>query len=716
MRQVIQNYRSGLLEVSDVPAPTGRSGGLIVANVCSLISAGTEKSTVSIAKKSLAGKAMDRPDMVRKVLDKARKDGIVDTLKMVFSRLDTPAALGYSSAGIVVEVGNQVTNFSVGDRVACAGQNYASHAEVVYVPKNLCSKLPDEVSFDEAAYVTLGAIALQGVRQADPRLGEIVAVVGLGLLGQLTVQLLKANGCRVVAADPAQEKRDMAVRFGADVAVAPGDLEDAGAAISQSQGVDAVILTASTKSNEPVEVAGRICRKKGRVIVVGAVGMTIPRDVYYEKELDLRLSTSYGPGRYDPAYEEKGQDYPYGYVRWTENRNMAAFLELIAARKIDVNTLTSHRFDIEHADQAYAMIMSNSEPYLGVLLDYSSERVARAERKVALQPGTASAQVNLGIIGAGNHVKDMLLPALKSIKSVNLRAVCTATGINARDLGEKLGAAYCTTDSTQIFDDPAIHAVLIGTRHNTHGKLVLAAAQAKKHVFVEKPLCLTEQELDEIESTYQDGAAQGLILRVGFNRNFSNHFRRAKSFFQGRHNPLVMQYRVNAGALPAKHWSQDPSVGGGRILGEACHFIALMAALCEASPATVYAVCIGSHQSGITDDQSILSLRFTDGSIGTVIYAAGGDTRLEKERIEVFGDGKSLVITDFLVSEYYANGKRDTFKSRARDKGFAAQMQSFVSAINGTDDQSMPLSQLLAVTRATIAAGKSLRNGQPIPL
>ncbi len=711
MKQVIQNYRNGKLAVEEVPAPVIRPGGILVATHASLISVGTEKSTVSVAKKNLIGKAIDRPDMVRKVLDKAQRDGIVDTVKMVSSRLDMPVALGYSAAGRVLEVGREAEEFVVGDRVACAGQNYASHAEAIFVPKNLCVKIPGQVSFEEAAYVTLGAIAMQGIRQAEPRLGDIVAVIGLGLLGQLTVQILKANGCRVVASDPIISKLDTAAKFGADYAVQPSELAKTSMSMTGNHGVDAVIITASTKSSDPVEDAGEIARRKGRVVVVGDVGMDLPRAPYYEKELELRLSTSYGPGRYDPNYEEKGVDYPYGYVRWTEKRNMEAFLGLVAEGKVNVKDLTSHRFAIDQAEAAYNVILQASEPCLGVLLSYPRTEASPWAHRIKLRSTPKPSKVRLGIIGAGNHVKDMLLPALRGIADVNVAAVCTQRGTHAKTLAAKIGAEYCTSNYEDILNDDTINAVIVGTRHDTHARIVLEALRADKHVFVEKPLCLTEPELNDISTTYAEKAEQGLRLAVGFNQRWSAHLVKAREAFARRTEPLVMTYRVNAGALPKDHWAQDLEVGGGRIIGEACHFVDYLQELAEAPVTSVFAQCVGRHSSGIMSDQTVISLRFADGSIGTIIYTAGGDTALAKERCEVFGNGISLVMDDFMRTEIYAGGRKTSFKTRTRDKGFPKQMIAFCDSLFGANGTVMPFEGIYIVTRACLLAVKSLQTG-----
>lgn len=714
MKQVIQHYRSGVLKVQEVPVPSVQPGGLLVANRASLISAGTEKATVHLAQKNLVGKAMERPDLVRKVLGKIQKEGITGTLRMVFDRLETPAALGYSCAGTLIDYGKGISGFSIGDRVACAGQNYASHAEVVMVPKNLCVKIPDEVAFEEAAFVTLGAIALQGVRQTEARLGERIAVIGLGLLGQLTVQLLKAAGCSVLVSDLDPAKLTLAKKLGADAVAGSKDLLDAAADFTEGYGVDAVLLTASTKENGPIEIAGAIARRKGRVVVVGAVGMNVPREPYYKKELELRLSTSYGPGRYDQEYEEKGRDYPYGYVRWTERRNMEAFLLLLQQKKIDVKSLMTHRFPIHEGEEAYRVMMEGSEPYLGIVVTYPPVEEGshkRSDRIIQVFPSNRAATIQMGIIGAGNHVKDRLLPVLKAMNTVSVRAVCTGTGLHAKAVAEKMDAAYCTSDYREVLKDDTVNAVLIATRHHDHGPMVLEALRAEKHIFVEKPLCLSEEELEEITALYAEKAEKGLQLMVGFNRRFSPHMAEAKRFFQERKNPLVMLFRVNAGALPFEHWVQDPEVGGGRIVGEACHFIDFMQALCGAMPVSVHARRIGRHRSGITDDQSLLSLSFEDGSIGTVLYTAGGDPALGKERFEAFGDGKVLVIDDFIRSEFYVGGKKRLFKTGKQDKGFQSEMARFVETVAGGSGPATPFQEIRAVLRACFSAVESFRTG-----
>ena len=492
MNQISQNLRSGALIVQEVPAPALQPGGLLVSNHVSLISPGTEKTTVTVGQKSLLGKAMARRDMTTKLFNHMKTNGIAETARLVFDRLDVPTALGYSCSGSVVAVGDQVSQFSVGDRIACAGQNYASHAEVVYVPKNLCVKVPEGVEDEEAAFVTLGTIALQGVRQADPRLGECVAVIGLGLLGQLCIQILKASGCDVVASDLDPAKNQLAKAAGADMVAVPSDFSEAATAFSNGHGVDAVIITASTKDSRPLDCAGMIAKKRGRVVVVGAVGMNIPRELFYTKELELRLSTSYGPGRYDPQYEDHGHDYPFGYVRWTENRNMKAFLRLIQQKKVDVKQLITHRFTIDHATQAYDALLNEKSSPLGIAITYPRAHKTRFSSVVHLRNSDRSGNVTFGVIGAGNHVRDRLIPCLQEWKAVHVKAVCTGTGVKARALAERLSVDYCTSHYQDILEDSSINAVLIGTRHDLHAQLVIDSLLAGKHVFVEKPLCLSE--------------------------------------------------------------------------------------------------------------------------------------------------------------------------------------------------------------------------------
>ncbi|MFH2002791.1 MAG: bi-domain-containing oxidoreductase, partial [Planctomycetota bacterium] len=568
MKQIIQSFKTGEIEIEEVPAPVCRPGGLLVATCTSLVSAGTERQIVDLARKSLLGKAKARPDLVKKVSRKIRTDGLLATIDSVKSRLDQPFPLGYSCAGIVVEVGEGVTGFSRGDRVACAGQDYASHAEMNFVPKNLCVKIPDNVNMEAASFVTLGAIAFQAVRQADPRLGETVAVIGLGLLGQIVVQLLKASGCTVLGVDLDASKVELAHELGCDQAVTDNALE-AAMEITGARGMDSVIIAASTPSSRPIEMAGEMCRAKGTVVVLGAVGMNVPRKIYYERELDLRLSMSYGPGRYDPSYEEYGHDYPYGYVRWTENRNMAAFLRLVAENKVSLEPLITHRFDIDGALEAYDTIGgANKSPYLGIILNYPrTDTNSGTQRRVQLKPKNehaATGQVVAGVIGAGSFAQGTLIPNLASIPSCRLRGLADLRGEKANHVARKFGYEFCCSDVEELLEDPTINTVFITTRHDSHASLVIRALEAGKHVFVEKPLCMNEDELQKIMQAYY--ARQGRSrLMVGFNRRFAPLVSRLKEQFNHCRTPLVMLFRINAGALPLNSWVQDPREGGGRV-------------------------------------------------------------------------------------------------------------------------------------------------------
>ena len=711
MRQLIQNYRSGHLEVADVPAPGARARSVLVSTRASLISAGTERSSAQMARRSLVGKAVERPDLVRKVIAQVSSKGLVETARMVFSRLDAPVAPGYSCAGVVVDVGRDVPGIRIGDRVACAGQNHASHAEVVLVPRNLCVKIPEGVDFDDASYVAVGAIALQGIRQAEPALGEAVAVIGLGLVGQLTVQMLVASGCVVVATDLDATKLDLARTVGA-TAVPPDAFANAVIDMTSGRGADAVIIAASTKSDGPVTQAAEVCRKRGRVIVVGAVGMNLPREPFYIKEIDFRLSTSYGPGRYDATYEEHGVDYPHAYVRWTEQRNMEAFLALLQSGKVRARDVTTHRFPIERAEEAYQLILDGTEPYLGVTLQYPGTDAPRLRRTTILRPSAPAGAVRLGIIGAGNHVNDMLLPQLERRRDVEIRAVCTGSGMKARSVAAKWQAAYCTTDAAAVLDDASVNAVLIGTRHDSHAALVIRALRAGKHVFVEKPLCLTEEELAAVLEAYAQSAAQGPRLMVGFNRRYSPHAQKIRAALEARTSPLVMTYRVNAGAIDASHWVHDARTGGGRLIGEGCHFVDFMQYIAGAPVRTVYAVAVAHHHSGVTNDHALMTLEFHDGSVGSLVYAAGGDRALAKERFEAFADGRAIVLDDFRTTEIWRGGRRTRFRTSQQDKGFAGEMQAFCDSIVRPDAPHVPIAEVEAVTRACLLAERSLRSGE----
>lgn len=719
MKQILQDLKSGELIVADVPPPTAQRGRVLVRSAASLISAGTERSTVETGQKNLLSKALARPDLVKQVIQKVKNEGLLNTFSAVRSKLASLTALGYSAAGIVIDVGDDVSEFQVGDRVACAGAGFASHAEVLSVPKNLCVRLPADVGFDEGAFGTLGAIALQGVRLAELTLGEYVVVIGLGLIGQLTVQLLKTNGCRVFGIDLDKSRIALAQGLGADDGgAADGEIAKHVMEWTRGRGADAVLITAATSSNQPVELAGEISRLKGRVVAVGLVGLEVPRNVYYQKELTLKISMSYGPGRYDSEYEDRGHDYPFAYVRWTEGRNIEAFLEMVAAGNINLEPLITHRFPIDEGDRAYKLITGEAnEPYLGVILRYDTEHAL--ERKIELASASPrinnlpASSVRVGLIGAGNYAKTMLLPHLKAA-GAEFHAVATASGVSAHEIGTKYGFRFTAAGAEEVIDDEGVNLVVIATRHDTHAKLAQRALERGHHVFVEKPLALNEDELEEVLSTA--GRSKGKLM-VGFNRRFSPLARAAKEFFSDRRAPLSISYRVNAGAIPRTHWIQDPHQGAGRIVGEVCHFIDLMQFLTGSVTNRVYAESIASVSNEIVAEDSVfIVLRFADGSNGSIAYLSEGDRTLPKEKLEIFGGGKVYVLDDFRSATTYSNGRKKTTKLRNQDKGQRDEMRDVVAAVLGTKPEPITLEDLAATTRATFLIKKSLRERKAFDL
>ncbi len=706
MKQVIQNFRSGELKVDEVPETICHSGGILVSNAASLISAGTEKMVIELAQKTLVGKARERPDLVRQVVNKLRRDGLISTIETVKARLETPLALGYSCAGIVREVGRGAHEFRVGDRVACAGMNYASHAETVFIPKNLAVNIPEGVSFDEAAFVTLGAIALQGVRTAELKLGDSAAVIGLGLVGQLTVQILKAAGCRVIGIDLDSARIELARALGADAAVSRnGDVLEAVAQFTGGYGVDAIVMTAAAETSDPIELAGTLARDRAIVSVVGAAPLDVPRKIYYEKELQLRLSRSYGPGRYDAQYEERGIDYPIGYVRWTERRNMQEFLRLVSTKAVILDPLITHRFPIARAETAYELIAGkNKEPYLGILLKYDETRGRVAlSRTIALNSRVDLAELKLGLIGAGNFARSILLPRLSRAKKISLIAIATATGRNAKATGEKYGFRFCTTDYRELLSHNEINTVFIATRHDTHARITAEAVRAGKTVYLEKPLAISEEDLQEVSETV--GRSNGRVM-VGFNRRFSSLSDELKRFFDGA-GALAITYRINAGAVPKESWVQGEE-GGGRILGEVCHFVDYMQFLTDAEPIETFA-----YQSSCGMDTLSIVIKMSDGSIGNINYFATGDKSYPKERIEVYGGNRIAALDDFRALEMWKEGKRRVVKKLAQDKGFDRELSAFLhTALTGGDLPISWRSQVLT-TVTTLRIVDALGSGRP---
>ena len=718
MKQILQSYRTGELWMAEVPVPTCGRGGVLIRTRSSVVSAGTERIARTLAKKSLIGKARARPDLVRQVLKKVKTEGIKPAMEQVFARLDEPISLGYSAAGDVVEIGCEAIGFQPGDRVAMAGAGYAAHAEFNFVPRNLCAKIPEGVSYPDAAFATIGAVALQGVRQAQPLIGERVAVIGLGLLGLLTVQILKANGCAVLGFDLCEERAALAGKLGADVAVSANP-EKACDAFTGGRGADAVIITAATPSSEPVIRAAEMSRHKGRVIAVGTVGMNVPREAFYRKELDMRLSMSYGPGRYDPAYEERGHDYPFAYVRFTEQRNLESFLYLVQQGKVTPAALVTHRLAFENALDAYALLEgklpkgSTLDPkYLGILLEYAKDAPLERTLHRGDAVGSGDNEIGAGFIGAGNFARGVLLPHLTKLRGVELKGVCTSTGKSAQQAAQQFKFGLATTDPAALLEDGDIDAVFIATRHGSHASLVGAALRATKHVFVEKPLCIREAELDEIEQALKDSrnAGQQPCLMVGFNRRFSPHARALQAAFENRTIPMVVSYRVNAGRVPAESWIRDPDEGGGRIIGECCHFVDFCTALICSAPVTVTANSISSDRCAIaSSDSVVITIQYADGSLATIQYLAEGHEDMPKERCEVFADGKSAVMDDFRTTQFYGGGRNVRGKQA---KGFAEELRAFLDVCRNGGAWPISWQSLVGTHRVCFGAMRSLENGQ----
>jgi polar amino acid transport system substrate-binding protein len=715
MKQVTHTLKTGLIEVADVPVPAITDRFVLVRTTASVISAGTEKSKIDTGRKNLLQKARARPDQVAQVLRKLRTEGLAKTLATVNARLGAASPLGYSSAGVAVAVGGLVDGIQPGDRVACGGAGYANHAEFAAVPRNLVVPVPDSVSDEEAAFATLGSIALQGVRLADPKLGETVLVLGLGLLGQITVQLLAANGCRVIGTDLDPAQMALAEQFGA-TCVPLADVEAAARALTGGHGVDAVLVCAGTSSNQPIELCGRITRIKGRVVVVGAVRMDIPREDFFKKEISVVISRSYGPGRYDPLYEEGGQDYPVGYVRFTEQRNMQTIIDLIAARRLDVKRLISHRFALEQAPQAYGLIEGEKrEPYLGIVMRYAdaSAPAAAAPRLTVAARPLDRARIGLSMVGAGNYATASLLPPLHGRADVELRGLVTSSGRTAASVAKQFGFGFCAAQVDELFGEDT-DAVVIATRHNTHADYVSRALLAGKHVFVEKPLAMNMAELAQVAQAHAQAPDRHLM--IGFNRRFAPFTQELRRHFAAVRSAKVVNIRVNAGFVPPDHWSQDPELGGGRLIGEACHFVDLASALVGADPVLVFASgAVKPGQPLLLNDNVCITLRFADGSVASITYTADGAKAMPKEHVEMFGGGRSATIDDFRSVSLYEGDTGVRQLKGTQDKGQRAMLAAWVDGMrSGTP--ALSIDTALAVSAATIGAVESMSLGEPVAL
>ncbi|MGN7916583.1 bi-domain-containing oxidoreductase [Lysobacter sp. 22409] len=717
MQQVLQNLRDGSTEIADVPAPALRRGHLLIRTHVTLVSAGTERMLVEFGKANMLQKARQQPDKVRMVLEKIRTDGLATTVDAVRSKLDQPLALGYCNVGTVIGVGAGVTGFEIGDRIASNGK----HAEVVAVPSNLCVKIPDGVGDEAAAFTVLGAIALQGIRLVQPSLGEAVVVTGLGLIGLITVQLLRAHGCRVLGIDFDSSKLAIARSYGAEtVDLSKGEDPLAAAqAFSRGRGVDAVLITASTKSNEPVSQAAHMCRKRGRIVLVGVTGLELSRADFYEKELSFQVSCSYGPGRYDPSYEERGNDYPVAFVRWTEQRNFEAVLDMMASRAIDAPPLISHRYSIAEAEQAYALL-GGHEPSLGIVLDYGRDKAipeTLVRRTVPLSVKTPAATSDtdkggdaIAFIGAGNYAGRVLIPAFAKA-GAELHTVVSSGGVSSVHFGKKFGFRNASTDTDATLRENGVGSVVIATQHGSHAELTLKALRHGKHVFVEKPLCLTLDELQAIEKAYAEHSIYGRppVLMVGFNRRFAPQVQKMRTLLAGVREPKSFVMTVNAGAIPADHWTQDSQLGGGRLIGEACHFVDLLRFLADSPILGHQLTAVGNVPgAGIRSDRVSFTLSFADGSFGTVHYLANGDKSFPKERLEVFTAGRVLQLDNFRRLRGYGWPGFKKMNLWRQDKGQAQCAAAFIQAVKGQAAAPIPAEDVFEVARVTIELDASV--------
>lgn len=706
MQQVLLNIGKGTTSLIDVPVPSRQAGHVLIRTQCTLISAGTERMLIDFGRASMFDRAREQPDKVKMLFDKIRTDGLMAAIDAVRSKLDQPLALGYCNVGRVIEVGAGVTQFKPGDRVVSNG----SHAGVVSVPKNLCARIPDNVEDESAVFTVLGAIGLQGLRLAQPTLGETVVVTGLGLIGLMTVQMLRAHGCRVMGIDYDPQRLEMARKFGA-FAVDPSasdDLVMRAVEFSRGRGVDAVVITATTDSSEPVSQAAKMCRKRGRIVLVGVTGLKLSRQDFYEKEITFQVSCSYGPGRYDASYEQKGQDYPVGLVRWTEQRNFEAVLDLMASNALDVAPLITHRFPIESAEEAYS-VLTGGEASLGIVLRYPETRSNKeTESRTVVLDGSRSFGVAtkpvVGCIGAGNYGGRMLIPVLTKA-GAQLHTIVTTNGLNSIHFGKKFGFAKASTSTAELFAREEINTLVIATRHDSHARLASEALRSGRHVYVEKPLALNRGQLAEVETAYADAVAQGAapIMLVGFNRRFSPYVQRMREMLRGTPGPKSLNLLMNAGAIPPDHWTQDPQVGGGRILGEACHFIDLARFLVGARIVKFSADAMRSS-GGVASslDTAQISLEFEDGSIASIQYYANGHRSFLKERVEVFASGRILQLENFRVLRGFGCPGFRGFRTWRQDKGHTACVQAFLKAVESGGSSPIPAEEIFEVSRVAI--------------
>lgn len=713
MKQVFLKGKEVIIE--DIPLPTFNENEILVANAYSAISVGTERSVITKGKGPSIMSVLKSTALMKKALGYVKKKGVRGAVGAVRELRDAFAPLGYSSAGVVIAVGKNIADINVGDRVACAGGGKASHAEVVAVPRNLVAKIAEGVSYEEASFATLGAIAMHGIRRTGRQFGETIVILGVGLLGQLAVQIAKAAGYDVVVIDKDPERTELAKKMGADLGLIVGkhDIEKEVLYCTNGIGADAVVIYAATPSSEPANLGMMLARKKGRIVVVGDVGMDLERSVFYEKELDFLMSTSYGPGRYDPLYEEKGIDYPIGYVRWTENRNMQAFLDLLKNRKISVKPLIDAIFPVEEAKEAYELIVKGEKTPLGVALKYdpskyikTTSKVVSVNRTVEIKPQVIEGKINVAVIGAGRFAKGTLLPLMSRISDYNLRAVCSTKGINAKEVALKYNAEYYTTDYKEVLEDENIDLVIITTPHNLHCPMIVDAANAGKAVYVEKPMCLSEEELDDVVKVI---ATTKVPLVVGFNRRYAPLATKAKELLKQKHRPYIINYRVNAGYVPKTHWVQDPQVGGGRIIGECCHFFDFFNYIIESEVETMCAQGIPVNDATvIANDNFVETIKWADGSLTTLTYTALGHGDLPKERIEIYADKSSIVIDDFKNIELYGL-KRKGIRMKKQDKGHYQELVELAKFLKSEESNIVAFQECVKAMRMVFKTEELLK-------
>jgi predicted dehydrogenase len=698
MKQVLQNLRTGQITVEEVPRPQSRKHHLLIKTQTSLISAGTERQLIEFGKGSILSKARSQPERVNQVLDKMKTDGIIPTLAAVFRKLDEPLPLGYCNAGIVLDVGESITEFKIGDRVISNGV----HAEIVSVPKNLCAKIPDHVTDEQASFTVLSSISLQGIRLLQPSMGEKVAVFGLGLIGLISVQLLKLNGCEVLGIDIDPARLKLAESFGARIVSSASDPITAALAWTEDRGVDAVLVTASAKDDPIIHQAAQMSRKRGRIVLIGVVNLKLMRSDFYSKELTFQVSCSYGPGRYDDDYEQAGHDYPFGYVRWTEQRNFQAILHMMASKQIVVDRLITSRFPLSKAVEAYRTIMEDPAA-LGVIFEYPDLTEPSPTTVMEQSAVYAEDKPVLGVIGAGNFSKMTLLPALVST-SATISHIASLRGTSAHHLAKKFNITYSTSNYKEILENDTINAVIIAVRHNLHAQLAVQSLLSGKHVFVEKPLALHSEELERIITAVKEHPDR--MFMVGFNRRFSPHTAKVRELLAGRNSPLCMHILVNAGHIPPESWIQNKEIGGGRIIGEACHFIDLLVCLCGSKVRTVSAIMVGGGARNPEDKMSII-LGFEDGSVGSINYFSSGSQKYPKEKIQIFSDGRVLEIENFRFTRGYGFQGFKKYSSRRQDKGHEAAINAFVKGISVGGSQIIPFDELVNVSLATFSSIKS---------